>query len=375
MKNDSANNTASVLHVKTPTQKSRSANVSIKDVAARAKVAPSTVSAALSGNGRISEALRAKVSKIAAEMNYRPKMAAQLLRANSTGYIGLLFTAEETEQATVSEGSSFGHAGWYTTTFLNVCQAEGLRNQMEFILDGHQSNTGQSQLIHGGMLDGAIVVGMTNPQCGLAMQLQEQSGIPWVTFDEPSDYCVLSATDQGVEQAVQHLAALGHRKIAMTRGDMKCEIHAEIQRGFDRAMARFGIECQPNWTAEFKSAAGSHNKKIQIQWITELLKSSDRPTAIICGGAITTGLVLHLATEMGIKVPDDLSVIGVGYSQLACVLHPEPVMIEPDFESMMLAGVNMLRGRIANRPVAEPVQRFHPRLTDGQTVALAPDKY
>ncbi|HCD31986.1 MAG TPA: hypothetical protein DER01_06220, partial [Phycisphaerales bacterium] len=328
--------------------------------------------AALSGNGRISDALREKVSKIATEMNYRPKMAAQLLRANNTGYIGLLFVAENNDQQNNADTSPFGSAGWYTTHFLNLCQAEGLRSQIEFVLDDGQPNSGISQLVHGGMLDGAIVVGMTNPNCKLAKQLREENAIPWVTFDEPSEHCVLSATDNGIEQAVQHLAALGHRKIAMTRGEMKCEIHAEIQNGFDRAAARFGIQCQPHWTAEFKDATGK-NKLKQIQWIKSLLQNTDRPTAIICGGAITAGLVLHHATEMGLNVPKDLSVIAVGYSQLASVLYPKPVMIELDFAGMMRGALDNLRSRLAKRPVKEATQRVMPHITDGDTIALAPN--
>ena len=87
---------------------------------------------------------------------------------------------------------------------------------------------------------------------------------------------------------------------------------------------------------------------------------------------MTAVLVIHIATQLGIDIPRDLSVIAVGYSQLAAVLHPTPVMIEPDFGSMMQAGVGILRALKAKRPVAEPVQRFAPRLTEGKTVAFAP---
>ena len=142
MKNDSANNTASVLQTKAPTSQARSGNVSIKDVAARAKVAPSTVSAALSGNGRISDALRAKVSLIATEMNYRPKMAAQLLRANNTGYMGLLLCNNADEADQEKANNDFQSASWYTTHFLTACQSEGLRSQIEFVMPNDMPNSG-----------------------------------------------------------------------------------------------------------------------------------------------------------------------------------------------------------------------------------------
>ena len=371
MKNDSANSTASVLQTAPTRQKTRNTSVSIKDVARKAKVAPSTVSAALSGNGPISNSLRDKVTKIAAEMNYRPRMAAQLLRANNTGYIGLLFAGDNSRHTDDAGNATFDYAGWYTTHFLSACQAEGLRSQIEFVMEDDQPNTGISQLVHGGMLDGVIVVGMNNPDCRLAQQLREQNNIPWITFDEPSEHCVLSAADMGIEQAVQHLAALGHRKIAMTHGPLNCEIHNEVKQGFGRALNRFGIECRESWSAQFANATGE-NKTKQLQWITQLLNGKDRPTAIICGGSATAGMVLHLATEMDISIPRDLSVIAVGYSQLASVLHPRPVMIEADFAAMMRLALDNLRARIADRPVNEPVQRVMPHLTNGDTVALAP---
>ena len=344
-------------------------SVRIKDVAKRAKVAPSTVSLALSGNGYVSDKMRQRILRVANEMNYRPKMAARLLRAHSTGYMGLVINAYKADALRSGASSTdYRHVGWQITSFLEACRNEGVRHQVEVIQTPSQEHKGVSELIEGGMIDGAVISGMVESDCPLGDLLRDKPQFPWVSFDEPADHCVLSASEQGVEQAFQYMAALGHQRVAVTFGDVNCLQHAQVKQGFDAAVNHFGLITKPNWIAQFQGSLTPALRKEETQWVQKLLYAKDRPTAIFCGGIGTAAIVMHTAALMGIDVPTQLSVIAMGFGVDASSHAPVPTIVERDHVAMMAAAMSMLRVRLQGRSVEQPVQRFVPNLIHGQTV-------
>jgi LacI family transcriptional regulator len=318
----------------------------------------------------VSQKLREKISRIAAEMNYQPRMAAQILRSNNTGYLGLILNRYQPDAQPENEHFHSG-TSWLSNTFLEACAIEGVRHQLEFISKQSPQDTGVSRLIQGGMIDGAVVSGLVGKDSPLAQDLALRTAFPWVSIGEPAPYCVLSATDQGIEQAIQHLAALGHRRIAMTRGDLHCTTHRSAQDGFDRAIKRFDLMTHQSWIGEFAGLFSEKLQRKQIQWVTQLLKQRNRPTAIICGGLGTSAVVSHVAMSLGLQVPRDLSLIATGSRQSAIFQCPIPTVIEADYTAMMREALSMLRAQIEKRPVATPVKSFPPRLVQGHTVARA----
>ncbi|MFG0251127.1 MAG: LacI family DNA-binding transcriptional regulator [Phycisphaeraceae bacterium JB051] len=353
---------------------SSATHVRIKDVAKRAKVAPSTVSLALSGNGYISDEKREHILRVANEMNYRPKMAARLLRAHTTGYMGLIVNAySQDAKRSGDQAMDFRPVGWQITSFLEACRNDGLRHQIEVIQPPSDEHKGVSELIEGGMIDGAVISGLVEKDCPLGNMLREKPQFPWVSLDEPSEYCVLSATDQGVEQAMQYLAALGHQKIAVTFGDVNCLQHAQVKQGYEAAVKQFGLKTQAKWMAPFPGSINEKLREKETRWARNILTSKNRPTAIFCGGIGTAAIVIHTAVQLGIDVPSELSVIAVGFGVDASSQAIVPTMLERDHKSMMTAALSMLRARLQDRSVEEPVQRFVPNLIHGQSVARVHD--
>lgn len=347
-------------------------NVRIKDVAKRAKVAPSTVSLALSGNGYVSDKMRQRIQRIADEMNYRPKMAARLLRAHNTGYMGLVVNSYK--QDILRSGNTqtdYRHVGWQITSFLEACRAEGVRHQVEIIQPPSDEHKGISELIEGGMIDGAVISGMVDHDCPLGQYLDQYPNFSWVSFDEPAPQCVLSATDTGVEQAMQYLAALGHQRVAVTFGDRHCLMHNQVKQGFDRAVAHFGLQTCEHWVAEFPGTLTDQLRKTEAQWANKILTAQVRPTAILCGGMGTAAIVMHTAATLGISIPAQLSVIAVGFGVDAASHAPVPTVLERDHVSMMRAAMSMVRALQDGRTIEQPVQRFVPNLIHGQTVDRA----
>lgn len=342
-------------------------SVSIRDVARRARVAPSTVSAALSGGGGVSVASRDRIRRIAMEMNYRPRLAAQLLRARRTGYIGLVL---DTWSQVDPNNSAMRDHSYAITAFLQACREQGIGQHIELLHPSGAETPNTSKLLNGGLVDGVIVRGEN--QSPLRRRLMEDSSAKWVSFDEPAPHCVLSAMDEGVEQGIQHLAALGHRRIALARGSLEHLTHRMIQEGFDAAVKRYGLTCRPEWIGEFPGDATQELVRKQAQWVGRLLEQPERPTAILCGGSSLASASIYAAHQRGLVVPRDLSLIAVSYTHIANKILPMPTLLEADVLGMMRDAVAMLATLCAEREVEQPVRRFVPKLVFAETTAACP---
>lgn len=335
----------------------RPARVTIKHVAEAAGVAVATVSAALNGTGRVSHEQSERLKQIAKDLDYRPKLAAQLMRAHSTGHIGLLMVTElpdDWEKVLKS-----GHAGPIIARFIRTCEERSIDYHLGFWHTGQDpKNFKPPRLISNGLVDGLLIEG------GMPDEMRDwldTQCIPYVRLDEPSDYCVLSATDVGTAQAVERLAALGHRRIGFTGGPQVYETHRLAALGFERAASAFGIDtgngrfckdCFPTETTVEDSAA----------WVETLLSKKDRPSAFVCSGMMAAKGILSKAKALGLRLPEDLSVIGLGASADSWEAVPVIGGIEINYADMVKQGLYMLRG-LLDGSLSQPAREYvSPRL-------------
>jgi LacI family xylobiose transport system transcriptional regulator len=146
--------------------------------------------------------------------------------------------------------------------------------------------------------------------------------IPFVIIDPAGDPSpdvpsVGSANWSGGLMATRHLIELGHRRIAAITGpeDMMCS-HARID-GFRSAMTAAGLPIRPDWIrfGDFHTAGGYDHG-------SELLDGDDRPTAIFAGSDLQALGVLEAVRGLGMRVPDDLSVVGYDDIPLAKWVSP-----------------------------------------------------
>jgi LacI family xylobiose transport system transcriptional regulator len=146
--------------------------------------------------------------------------------------------------------------------------------------------------------------------------------IPFVIIDPAGDPSpevpsVGSANWSGGLMATRHLIELGHTRIAAITGpdDMMCS-HARID-GFRSAMVAAGLPIRPEWIrfGDFHTAGGEHHGH-------DLLSSPDRPTAIFAGSDLQALGVLEAVRSLGMRVPDDLSLVGYDDIPLAKWVSP-----------------------------------------------------
>ena len=145
----------------------------------------------------------------------------------------------------------------------------------------------------------------------------------------------------GIRQGVQHLAALGHRDIAFISGPRRLHSAQSRLTAFSRSIEECGIVADAAWIVE-----GDHTMEGGIEAMDSLLKSRHRPTAVMCSNDMTAIGVLHKLYRAGLRVPDDLSVIGFDDIHIAQVTIPPLTTIQMSCFELARAAVTALRAHV-----------------------------
>lgn len=343
--------------------------VTIREVAQEAGVALTTVSAALNGTGRVSARQRDRIQAIAAKRGYQPRLAAQLLRSNSSGYIGLIVPVRH--GAPLQQAIMGGHSGPIMCEFIAQCEARELKYHIEFVEMGRE-DFDPPELLAGGLMDGVLVAGWVDERLREWLQ---SAGRAWVSVDEVAPLSVLSATEGGFYEAVQHLAALGHRRIGFLGGPLIYETHRQALSGFERAVRDFRIDVglEGSWIYSMGHMDQGAIMKTGMTWAQRVMGADHRPTAVVCGGLLIANGVLFQAAKMGIETPRDLSLIGQGIATDSVRWEPNISLIEVNFAGMVREALDMLESCLKGKLTEPKTVCVPPTLAMKATVAPPSD--
>jgi LacI family xylobiose transport system transcriptional regulator len=180
---------------------------------------------------------------------------------------------------------------------------------------------------------------------GLSPALREQlnaRSIPFAIIDPAGDPApgvpsVGSANWSGGLMATRHLLGLGHRRIAAITGpdDMMCSL-ARLD-GFRSAMASSGVPVREDWVHLGDFQLGGGRRAAQ-----RLLAGPDRPTAIFAGSDMQALGVLEVAAELGLRVPEDLSVVGYDDREVAAWTRPRLTTVHQPLQQMAATAARMV---------------------------------
>ncbi|NOY78930.1 MAG: LacI family transcriptional regulator [Calditrichaeota bacterium] len=306
-------------------------NITIKEVAERAGVSQSTVSLVLNHKKSVRESTRKKVLQVIEEMDFHPQRSARTLASKRTGNIGFVisdihFTRAEPFYTRIFLGCEFEarHFDYYIL-LTSVGEAFSRKNLPRFLKEGN--------------VDGVIAAGSMNDKWLYEMR---KMGIPVVLIDYYPPRlkwpCVLIDNIEGGREAVRYLLELGHEKIAFIGGSA---FHPSIQgryQGYLMAMEEHGLNGQ-EWVVrdeiETRVEDGYNATK-------KLLMKKERPTALFAANdAMATG-ALKAIREKGLKVPDDISVIGFDNIEVTNHTDPPLTTMSVRMEEMGAKAVNMI---------------------------------
>ncbi|MFF7378182.1 LacI family DNA-binding transcriptional regulator [Streptomyces massasporeus] len=287
--------------------------VTIKDVAARAGVSKGAVSLAFNHKPGLSEATRDRIFLAARELGWSPSLTARTLAGSRVDVVGL---------AVCRPARALGLEPWYMEFVSGVesVLAEHSSSLLLRLVRNMDEEVGvQEAWWRGRQIGGSILVDFHADDPRVAMT--ERLGMPVVAVGHPSLTGGLTSvwTDDAtaVTEAVRYLAALGHRRIARVGGAADLGHTAIRTAAFDEAAGALALAGAWQVATDFSGDAGARATR-------SLLTSApaDRPTAIVYDNDIMAVAGLSVAAEMGLRVPEDVSLLAWDDSQLCRLTHP-----------------------------------------------------
>lgn len=220
-------------------------------------------------------------------------------------------------------------------------------------------------------VDGLLVMCSEYPEPLLAM-LEEYRHIPMVVMDwgeAKADFtdAVIDNAFEGGYMAGRYLIERGHREIGVIHGPLERNTGAGRLAGFMKAMEEAMIKVPESWIVQ-----GDFEPESGYRAMQQILSQSHRPTAVFCGGDIMAMGALCAADEMGLRVPQDVSLIGYDNVRNARYFTPALTTIHQPKDSLGETAFNMLLDRIVNKREEPQSIEVHPRLIERRSVADGP---
>lgn len=307
----------------------------IHQVAQLAGVSTATVSRVFSASDMVSPGLVARVQQAARALNYQPNRIARNLRTRKTSVAALIVSDIENPFFTsVMKGIErvLGEAG-YTLMITNSDENEDVEWD-------HLMNL-RAEGVRGIIFSPARADGQ-------AYQQLVQAGMALVCIDRlPRGLKVdrVSVNNQeGVRAAVQHLVDQGHRAIGFIGGLPRASTSLDRQMGYEQAMRENGLEIHPQWVQ-----AGSFRQEPAFQAMLAILNLPEPPTAVIAANNLMTLGALQAIYERGLRIPQDIAIVGFDDMSWAPSLNPPLTAIaQPTYElgataaELLLSRVNDL---------------------------------
>lgn len=275
--------------------------ISIDDVAQQANVSTATVSRALRGLPRVSEATRTRVLQVAKDLGYVASPSARGLASGRTLTVGVLVPFVDRWY--------FGRAIEGIDQILRENGYNLLLFSLGDSLHGQKRSFTQSMVRK--QIDALLVLSLgLSPE---ELQQLHETDIPLLSVGGPVEGCSGIFIDDvaAAKQAVDHLISLGHTRIAYVHGSVKDQTYFKVpilrNQAFMDAMNTAQLEIRPEWMAvgDFTVAGGARAA-------AKIFDQPGRPpTAVFCGSdEMALGLMFE-ARRRGIRIPEDLSVVGI----------------------------------------------------------------
>lgn len=318
-------------------------NVTIYDVAEKAGVSIATVSRAFSGKGYVSKATREKIMR--ACDGYRPNASACQIQTKKSRTIGIL----------LSHGANyFFFNSVYNEAMVGVCEVTK-ENGYHLLLDMDIESDDPCKLFLEGRVDGFILMGIqvNSPLVG---RMQE-FGIPFVVIGNYNGPCQNVAhvdinDRKAVFEAVNYLIGLGHVDIGIITGNTEFASCYDRLQGYKDAMSAEGLEILP----ENIEICDKINETKAFNLTKKLLLKRRPITALMAFNDQVAVAAYNAAQELGVKIPEDLSIVGFDDGPISKYVAPKLTSIwQPSYEKGEKAAKMLIEALNNNRQPHEGV--------------------
>lgn len=310
--------------------------VTIEDVAARAGVSIATVSRVVNGRYGVSARTIEHVQGVIDELGYESSLVARSLRSQQTNVVAILVSDIEPFSAELLKGAA---RALQDTGYELIVYSGGTSGR-----EGWERRS--MSRLSGTLADGIILVTPT--------VVEVTANQPVVAVDPhvggSSLPTVTSQNLEGARAATRHLIELGHRRIGFLAGRSDLESARRREAGYRDALAEAGITFDPDLVR-----VGGFTEESAARPAHELLTLADRPTAVFAANDLSAIQVVRTAGELGLSVPDDVSVVGFDNIPESALTDPPLTTVDQSIQALGQEAIRMLLDLIEH-PGAVPAQ-------------------
>jgi LacI family transcriptional regulator len=310
--------------------------VTIRDVAALAGVSTATISRVVNRSGYVSPKTRSAVEAVIRQHGYTASRSARGLSSGRTGLIAVTVPRI--------------HPSYFSVIVAGVADAlyeHDMRIVLCPTLHEHDREVSLlARLVHGTTDGGVLILPEESPS-----ELRDlmTHGFSFVVIDPRTRIdarvpTVSAANAAGATQAMEHLLALGHRRIAAITGPSALMANKERTRGYNAALAAAGLTPDPELT--FESEFDVQGGAIAASALFDL---AERPTAIFAFNDQLAIGAMRVALARNLRVPEDLSIVGFDDTSESELLRPALTSVRQPLAEMGRMGVSLLMRLVENR--------------------------
>ena len=326
----------------------------IKDVAKMAGVSTTTVSHVINKTRFVAEDTEKLVLQAIKDLNYSPSAVARSLKINTTKSIGMIVTTSETPyfaeiiHAVEEHCYRQGYSLFLCNTQNN---AEKIRNHLDMLAQKR--------------VDGILVMCSEYLPDSLNI-LTNFETIPMVVMDWGPNVdtdIIQDNSFNGGYLATQHLIENGHKHIGSIAGELSKTTAKTRYEGFVHAMQEARLTINPNWVME-----GFFEPEDGYECMNKILRQDTLPTAVFCCNDVMALGAISAIGEKGLRVPDDISIIGYDNIHASRFYAPPLTTIHQSKSRLGVQAVNLLFERINHKSEQRETIEIHPELVVRKSV-------
>lgn len=321
--------------------------VTIQDVAKTAGVSVSTVSRVLNAKVDVASDTQARILKVIKELGYTSNLAARSMRSRKKNLIGLV-VPDIGFPYSIEIMKGINRAIAETSFDLLLYTTGGIQKDGTIMREQHYVS-----LLNNSLTDGAIIVA--------SAAAEFITDAPIIAVDphllNPNYPCVQGTNYQGAIAAMEYLLRLGHRRIAYINGRPEIASAGIRLQGYRDALLNAGVELDESLIlpGDFSTDTG---RKRALQ----LLSLDNPPSAIFAANDQSAIGVFQAADELGVRIPDELSV--VGFDNISEAKYLGLTTVDQFLADMGYVAIHMLIKLINNEPLDEQIYKMPTKLVE-----------
>jgi DNA-binding LacI/PurR family transcriptional regulator len=304
------------------------------DVARCAGVSQSTVSLVFSGKGqgRVSDATAARVRDCARELGYRPNQAAQALRLGASRAVALL-VPDMTNP-------------FFSRVLRGAQRAAAAAGYIVILVDTQNDRHWESQsfeALRAGPVDGYLLFEVTAPDA-----LGPDENVVMMETEEPDRPSVRFDGEGGAAAAFEHLVELGHRRIGHLGAAFRALTFEHREQARRRVLSEAGLD--PDALPRVLTPISIEEARVNARALLE-----QEPTAVFCDDDVIAAGMYLAARDLGLRLPDELSVVGFDDMDFARVLDPPLTTVALDAALLGSTSFELLEERMSGARTRERI--------------------